>query len=135
MDYGAEEIKEWCEQEWDKWKADCSGFVRAVCAHAGANLHGQANYLIDFFEASNFWESLGDNPKVAIAQANVGCLVVGGLKARPNGHVVIVVSSHSSMHPVAYWGRLGAVGRKNAGVNWSWNRSDLSKVQYYGFKL
>src|SRR4051812_15007230 len=122
MDYDAEKIKGWCEEEWERWKSDCSGFVKAVCAHAGANLCGQANHLIDFFESSNFWENLGDNPAAAIAQARAGYLVVGGLKARSHGHVVIVVSSHPCRHPVAYWGRLGAIGSKNTGVNWSWNR-------------
>jgi hypothetical protein len=58
-------------------------------------------------------------------------MVIGGLKHRPNGHVVIVVKSASLNYPVAYWGRLGASGRKNTTINWSWNSADLPLVQFF----
>lgn len=135
MAYNAKDIENWCEAEWDRWKADCSGFAKAVCAHAGARLQGQANHLLDFFEASSEWESMGSDPEAACAMASGGWLIIGGLKQRPNGHVVVVVKSPPLRHPVAYWGRLGAVGRKRSGVNWSWNHTDLALVKYYGYKL
>lgn len=135
MTYDANDIEEWCKAEWERWKADCSGFAKAVCVHAGARLHGQANHLLDYFENAVEWENLGADPARAIARAGGGTLVVGGLKQRPNGHVVVVVKSPPSLYPLAYWGRLGAIGRQRTSVNWSWNRKDLALVKYYGYKL
>jgi hypothetical protein len=34
----------WCELESDTCKADCSGFVTAVCSQASIALHGNANH-------------------------------------------------------------------------------------------
>lgn len=127
----ADQIINWCESEWDLWKADCSGFVRAVCARAEVELSGQANHIIDFLGTSPAWENLGAAPATAIQRANGGRLVIGGLKEQSHGHVVIVVQSASLKYPVAYWGRLGAVGRKNTTINWSWNRVDRPLVEYF----
>lgn len=131
MPYTAEQIIKWCESEWDAWKGDCSGFAKAVCAHANVQLTGQANQIIDFLGTSPAWENLGAEPAKAIMRANGGRLVIGGLKHRPNGHVVIVVQSASINYPVAYWGRLGASGRKNTSINWSWNSADRPLVQFF----
>ena len=134
MTYSADQLIEWCEFEWDKWKADCSGFVKAVCKHADVHLQGQANHMLNGLEKSSTWENLGATPDTATSRANSGCLVIGGLKQKSHGHVVIVVKSAPRNFPVAYWGRLGAVGRKNTEINWSWNRKDLPCVHYFSLK-
>jgi hypothetical protein len=134
MAYTAEQIIDWCESEWDKWKSDCSGFAKAVCRKVDVQLHGQANHILDHLESSAVWENLGAEPAIATLRANAGCVVIGGLKARPNGHLVIVVKSAPLNYPVAYWGRLGSVGRKNTTINWSWNKSDRPEVHYFSLK-
>lgn len=127
----AEQIIDWCEEEWDAWKADCSGLAKSVCARADIPLHGRANQIIDFLETSPRWENLGAAPATATLRAIGGRLVIGGLKQQPNGHVVIVVKSTSLQYPAAYWGRLGHIGRKNTTINWSWNSTDRPLVHYF----
>jgi hypothetical protein len=87
--------------------------------------------MIDSMESAPRWENLGAAPATAILRANAGRLVIGGLKQAPNGHVVIVVKSAPLPYPVAYWGRLGHVGRKNTTINWSWNSTDRPLVRYF----
>jgi hypothetical protein len=123
-----------CEAEWDKWKSDCSGFVKAVALRLGIKITGMANPMIDYLEHSTAWRSLGSDSGAAITRASQGDLVVGGLKAPRHGHVVIVIKSAPLRYPIGYWGRFGAVGKKRAGINWSWNKSDLPKVQFYARK-
>jgi hypothetical protein len=120
-----------CEAEWDRWKSDCSGFAKAVARRLGIVLSGQANSMIDSLEASARWINLGADDTAAMTRANMGYLVVGGLKARGHGHVVIVVKAPSVGYPTAYWGRFGSVGKKRTGINWSWNRADLHRVHFY----
>jgi hypothetical protein len=120
-----------CEAEWDAWKADCSGFVKAVATKIGVPLSGRANQIIDHLESAAGWENLATDGPLATTRASQGCLVVAGLKAQPHGHVVVIVQSASQKFPLAYWGRLGTVGRKNTSINWSWNRADLPKVRYF----
>lgn len=127
----AEQIIEACESEWDAWKSDCSGFVKAVADRVGVNLRGQANQIVDLLAASASWDDLGQDPRTASLRANHGEFVNGGLKDRPHGHVVIVVKSAQLKYPVAYWGRFGLVGRKHTTINWSWSRPDLAKVRYF----
>jgi hypothetical protein len=103
-----------------------------VCANV--QLVGRANQIIDFLESSPAWENLGATPATATLRANGGRLVIGGLKQQPNGHVVIVVKSAPLNYPVAYWGRLGAVGRKNTTINWSWNNTDRPMVHYFSLR-
>jgi hypothetical protein len=134
MTYTAAQIIEWCESDWDAWKADCSGFVKAVCKQADASLHGHANQIMDHLETSSAWENLGASPDTATSRANSGCLVIGGLKQPAHGHVVIVVRSAPLSYPVAYWGRFGGVGRKNTTINWSWKNSDRPNIRYFSFK-
>ncbi|MGZ5202037.1 MAG: hypothetical protein ACXWC4_19940 [Telluria sp.] len=124
-----------CETEWDAWKGDCSGFAKAVAARLGFSLSGQANELVDYLQRSPDWRSLGNDSRSATTQANLGDFVIGGLKARPHGHVVVVVKSGASPYPVAYWGRFGAVGKKNTAINFSWRRADLSNVLFFSRKL
>ncbi len=120
-----------CEAEWDAWKSDCSGFAKAVAGKIGIALSGQANDIVANLKVSPDWENLGTTPAAATAKATQGFFVIGGLKQSPNGHVVVVVKSASELHPVAYWGRLGGTGRKKTTINWSWNRNDLSQVEFF----
>ncbi|MDB5909314.1 MAG: hypothetical protein JWP34_3428 [Massilia sp.] len=131
MANSSDQIVTWCELEWDAWKADCSGFVKAVCSQDGISLRGNANQIVDYLTGSLEWEKLGAEPGKATERANDGKLVIGGLKHEPHGHVVIVVKSQPLNYPVGYWGRFGAVGRKKTTINWSWNRADLPKVHYF----
>lgn len=124
-----------CETEWDSWKSDCSGFAKAVASRLGLSLSGQANELVDYLQRSPDWRNLGNDFRGATTHANLGEFVLGGLKARPHGHVVVVVKSDASLYPVAYWGRFGAVGKKKTTINFSWRRSDLSNVLFFAKTL
>ena len=130
----ADQIISFCESEWDAWKSDCSGFVKAVAKDIGVSLTGQANSIIDFLDSSAMWENLGADSQKAIKYASQGYFVIGGLNSTPNGHVVVVVKSPPQNYPVAYWGRLGGTGRKNATINWSWSHADLPNVHFYAVK-
>lgn len=124
-----------CEIEWDSWKGDCSGFVKAVAARLGIPLSGNANALVDYLERSPAWQHLGAQPQTAMLRAAQGYLVIGGLKHTPHGHVVVVVRSGASLYPVAYWGRFGAVGKKNTTINFSWAHSQLTNVHFFARQL
>ncbi len=123
-------VKEACEARWETWKADCSGFLKAVAADVGIELTGQANAIIDTVGTAP-WVQLESDADCAVSYAGMGYLVVAGLKANPNGHVCVIVSGASKPYPSAYWGRLNAVGKKNATINWAWTHADLAKIQYY----
>jgi hypothetical protein len=120
-----------CEAEWDNWKSDCSGFAKAVAHRLGIILSGPANAMIDSLEESSRWLKLGADQTAAITRAKMGYLVIGGLKARGHGHVVVVVKSADAGYPIAYWGRFGAIGKKRTTINWSWNSTDLPNVRFY----
>ena len=124
-----------CEAEWEAWKTDCSGFVKAVAKRHDVYLFGNANQLVDFMQACPEWRSLENDGHLASQLAREGYLVVAGLKKRGHGHVAIIVKSGSISYPVGYWGRLGSVGKKNTGINFSWNKSDLKDVEFFGVKL
>lgn len=56
---------------------------------------------------------------------------------RSHGHVVIVITgplAHDK-YPSAYWGTLGATGRKNQTLNWAWNIRDRDHVTYAAIDL
>jgi hypothetical protein len=124
-----------CEAEWDNWKSDCSGFVKAVAARLGINLSGNANQLIDSFGHSADWQNLEHDAKAAINRALLGQFVIGGLGGQSHGHVVVVVNLPSLQYPIAYWGRFGAVGRKRTPINWSFQAPALSKVEFFARKI
>ena len=127
-------IAEVCEANWAAHQSDCSGFVKAVAADLGIRLTGQANSIIDAIGRSP-WEDLGTDAKKAVLRAGSRHLVIGGLKASPNGHVVVIVPGGANPWPHAYWGRLGGVGRRNATINWSWNAADRARVKYYALSI
>lgn len=127
---GSDTIKKNCELEWDRWKNDCSGFIKAVGARLGIAMTGNANTLIDSMR-NKPWVALGKSPAKANQAAKNGYFVIAGLKATPNGHVAVVVPGGTDAVPNAYWGQLGGVGKKNTGVNWSWKKTDLPNVEYF----
>lgn len=118
-----------CEQHWDAYKTDCSGFVKAVAKDFGIVLTGLADSIVDQIEQAP-WKTLASGVEAA-AKASVG-LVVAGLKATPHGHVVIIVPGKLAhgKYPTGYWGQLGGLGKKNATINWAWNAADRDKVTY-----
>lgn len=119
-----------CEKHWEAHKSDCSGFAKAVAQELGISLTGSANDIVDQTQRPP-WTVLKSGVE-AKYKADEGMLVVGGLKAVGNGHVVIVVPGPllHNKYPTAYWGRLGSTGRKNATVNWSWDEDDRDDVTY-----
>mgnify|MGYP000856152687 CR=1 FL=1 len=125
-------VKQACEDKWEAYKADCSGFVRAVASQLGVSLTGLANNITDQIQAGP-WVSLGTGSGgAAAAKAAEGYLVIGAKKATAHGHVVVVVSGTCAQgkYPHAYWGRLGGVGKKDETINWSWNATDRDQVVY-----
>lgn len=133
-----------CEQEWDAYKSDCSGFLRAVAGRVGIPVPTlDANGIVGWLEgdASGF-ERLDDGSAARDAAVG-GRFVIGGLKGpdhnppRAHGHVVIVVGGDLAhgRYPAAYWGSLGAVGRKAATVNYAWTSADRDAVEYYARSL
>jgi len=125
-----------CEAEWDTYKSDCSGFVRAVASHLGIKLSGLANDLIDHFAHSAGWLDLGHDSLAATSRANLDYFVIGGTKGPRHGHVVVVVKSgRPTGYPVAYWGALNGTGFKKKTINYSWIHPELPKVRFFARKL
>ena len=108
--------------------------MKAVAGDLGVTLTGQANAIIDRMGQPR-WLALGTDPVRAVQYAGQGYLVVAGLKAMPNGHLVVIMPGAAQPYPSGYWGRLHGVGRKNATINWAWNHADLLKVGYFAIKL
>lgn len=124
-----------CEKHWEAHQRNCSGFVKAVAEELQVKLTGQANEIVDRIQLAP-WSVLASGVQAA-AQAALGRLVIGGLKAKPHGHIVVVVPgpiSHGK-YPTAYWGTLGGVGRRNMTVNWSWSKNDRDRVVYCALSL
>jgi hypothetical protein len=132
----AQKIIDSCECEWEAFKADCSGFVKAVAQHLQINdLQGNANDITDYLHTLP--TSTTDGVLAANWAAN-GFLVIAGLKGQDqaspdaHGHVVVVVTgplAHDK-YPTAYWGQLGGVGKKATTLNWAWTQEDRDKVIY-----
>ena len=125
-----------CEKYWGTWKADCSGFAKAVAQELGITLTGQANEMVDQIQRAP-WKKLATGIE-ARDKADMGMFVVAGLKAAVNGHVAIVVPgplAHGK-YPTGYWGSLppphdpNRVGKKNTTLNYSWEKKDIDKVIY-----
>jgi hypothetical protein len=119
-----------CEGHWDAHKSDCSGFVKAVAADLGVTISGLANEIVGKMESAP-WVPLKSG-LAAKEKADLGYFVLGGLKAEPNGHVVVVVAGplDRGRYPTAYWGRLGSQGQRAKTVNWAWNAIDRDSVSY-----
>jgi hypothetical protein len=138
LDSQAQEIIKECERDFEAYKSDCSGFVKAVATKFGVDLTGQADSIVDQIQSAG-WTTISDGVN-AKEKADDGWLVIGGLKSvdhnppRNNGHVVIVVSGPlaNGKYPTGYWGTLGGVGRKNSTINYAWRETDRDKVVYAG---
>ncbi len=126
-----------CESNWEANKSDCNAFVKAVSEALGVTgLAGDADQITGIITGHG-WRQLANGVEAKEA-ADAGELVVGGLRgsehnpARAHGHVVIVVTGGlaKEKYPTAYWGSLGAVGKKNTTVNFSWREGDRDKVHY-----
>jgi hypothetical protein len=118
-----------CEKWWNHYQGDCSGFVKAVAKELGVTLTGMADDIVGEIQRPP-WIRLNSAAQAA-QQASLG-LVIAGLKATPNGHVVVVVPgplAHGK-YPTAYWGKLNGVGRKNSTINWAWDSKDRDRVVY-----
>jgi len=137
-------VEDTCIAAWDDHGADCSGFVKAVCARLGVPMTaGQADAIVDYIKAvpSGFYPLPSGVAAAAAAQA--GELVIGALRSnehepsRNNGHVVIVTGEPLAhdLYPTAYWGTLGGVGRKATTTNYAWREGDRDRVRYFGHRL
>ncbi len=117
-----------------KAQKNCSGYVKDVAKDLGIILTGQANDIVDQIQKAP-WISIKSG-KEAKLKAELGMFVVAGLKAKPHGHVVIVVPGSLShgKYPTAYWGSLGGVPKKKTTINWSWNKSDRDNV-FYAYRV
>jgi len=136
-----------CEDNWDANKTDCNHFVKAVASALGVNLFSSgdnADGILTKLENAQNWTSIGDLGTVE-ADATAGQFIIAGLKSgdftppRNNGHVVVVVKGDDPNHPgfpLAYWGTLGGVGRKNSSIRNSFIPDvDLPNVKYFGTSL
>lgn len=124
-----------CEAEWEEWKGDCSGFVKAVAQRLGVPLSGNANNMIDYLEHAESWTNLGADRALSTNYARRGYFVIGGRKHAGHGHVVVVVKSNPQPYPIAYWGSLGFVGRKRASITYSWAKPLLPQVHFFARML
>jgi hypothetical protein len=120
--------------------ASCSHFVIAVAADFGVALSGTANEIVDGLAAGGWrvFDSTLDGAARTKAQeaAQRGELVIAGLKAPGNGHVVVVVARHPgdpvTTYPYAYWGKLNhpEQARRYTTLNYAWNKDDRDKLVY-----
>jgi hypothetical protein len=131
-----------CESQFEAFKSDCSGFVKAVAAAFSVTLTGVANDIVTEIQKDG-WLQLGHDGAMAKTKADNGWLVIGGLSGNGNdppqqhGHVVIVVSGpiNQNKYPSAYWGKLGGTGEKDKTINWAWNAKSRDKVIYSARQL
>jgi hypothetical protein len=142
-----QQIIDACEAVWDANKSNCSGFVKAVATSLGVTTFGvgdNADAIVNKLPAATGWAALTDLATVE-ANAAAGWFIVAGLQStgfnppRNNGHVVVVVQGDDPNHPgfpMAYWGTLGAIGRKNFSIRYAFIPGvDLGNVQYFGTEL
>ena len=57
--------------------------------------------------------------------------MIRGLKTANHGHVVVVpgLLAHGK-YPTAYWGSISSYAKKNATINYSWNKNLRDNVIY-----
>jgi hypothetical protein len=131
-----------CEKELPRHSADCSGFVRAVCADLGVVVTGLANDIVNTIRAGGAWTRLADGV-TAMDNAKAGKLVIAGLRgdeqAVPDahGHVVVVVdgSLAFSRYPTAYWGQLHGSGGRFKTLDYAWTARDRDRITYAAHDL
>ena len=122
-------------------RSDCSGFVISVAGELGILLNGNANAIYYAIQLSP-WTRLGVGDfaaNLAAAAATNGSFVVGAWRnsAGGNGHVAVIVdTNHSSANvpfrsrAIAYWGTLGAEGKKYERHSLSWGDTKRPQVLY-----
>jgi hypothetical protein len=136
-----------CEADWDANKTDCNHFVKAVADDLGVTLFDSgddADAILNKLSSATGWSVIPDRAKVE-AQAGTGQFIIAGLRSsefqppRAHGHVVVVVAGDDSSHPgfpMAYWGTLGGVGKKNSSIRNAFIPGpDLDAVHYFGTSL
>ena len=154
MDPKAQNVIDTCQNDWEANKADCSGFLKAVCADLGVAMSaGLADDIVAWFrDVTNGWEQLTDvtddagnvvtrKEELAKNRADAEELVLCGLTSaelgQPHGHVAVVVSAplvfsgqNNNYYPIAYWGKLGGVGGEHQGLNFSFGTGSINRVTY-----
>jgi len=130
-------VEQICVKRWSAHKSDCSAFVKAVAADLGLTLRGQANDIVDQIQSAPWTALPTGSGKLAEAKAEEGHLVIGGLKATPHGHVVVVVQGplNRDRYPTAYWGSLRGVGKEKTTLNYAWVENERDLVQYGYVKI
>jgi hypothetical protein len=133
-----------CDDALARHSNNCSGLVNEVASKCGIFLSGQANDIVDLITSpAAGWQQLESGSAAAEAAAS-GLFVVGGLKAKSNGHVVVVVRGplKDGKYPYAYWGMYRGIRsfdgtvinvgftRGHGCISWAWNSTDRNKVQY-----
>lgn len=142
-----QQIIDACEANWDANKSDCNHFVKAVADALGVTLFDSgdnADAIINKLASASGWNVIPDRAQVE-AQAGAGVFIIAGLRSsefhppRNNGHVVVVVAGDDTSHPgfpMAYWGTLNGVGKKNSSIRNSFIPGpDLDAVHYFGTSL
>ena len=143
---GQTRIAKACEKHWGAHYYNCSGFVRAVATEIDISYPPadwkQANPIIKHISAweTASWWKIG-SPEKAGTLAEEGYFVLACLTSEDsknpkdtNGHVVVVTSGYKPEHhiyPRGYWGTYLSVGKKNATMNWAFEKGDRDKVTYY----
>jgi hypothetical protein len=138
----ADQVTIACEKEFPRHSADCSGFVRAVCADLGVAVTGLANDIVNTIRAGGAWTRLADGG-AAMDSAKSGKLVIAGLRgdeqAVPDahGHVVVVVDGPMAhnRYPTAYWGQLHGTGGRFKTLDDAWTARDRDRITYAAHDL
>jgi len=142
-----QQIMDACEAVWEANQSNCSGFVKAVAGQLGVttfDVGDTADMIVEKLAGAEGWTAAPDLATVE-ANAAAGQFVVAGMKGseftppRSHGHVVVVVQGDDPNHPgfpMAYWGTLGSVGKKDTSIRYAFVPGvDLPKVQYFGMAL
>ena len=96
--------------------------------------------MVDKLSHATGWHLLAGRA-AAESAADAGRFVIAGLRGseftppRAHGHVVVVVRGDDPNHPgspMAYWGTLNGVGRKDSSIRYAFIPGvDLDKVHYF----
>jgi hypothetical protein len=119
-----------CEDSYDEYCDDCSGFVKAVLGKLGmpavANHfpgQGMANDIVEGLESPP-WTKIDSSVLASRMSEDPSRVVIAGCKDDPNGHVVVIVpgSLNRGKYPTAYWGSLDQPEKsaKYQTINWAW---------------
>ncbi|WP_216673431.1 hypothetical protein [Paraburkholderia solitsugae] len=138
--YASHPVVKACEECYDDYLDNCSGFVKAVLKKLGlspvANLFpnlGQANDIVEAFKMAP-WTKIASSVLAAKMSEDHGRVVLAGCKDAPNGHVVVIVPGGltGGKYPTAYWGSKDNPDKsaKYQTINWAWTGDDIDDVTY-----